>query len=77
MTTAINPRASSVERPHSEAELEEKVRHHYHQPKGVEQFGIELVPTEKRTVHWFDIFSIIFGFAIRPGNSPNANAWSI
>ncbi len=53
---------------HTEAELEEKVRHKYHQPKGVEQFGIEPVPTEKRTVRWFDIFAIIFGFALNPGS---------
>ncbi|WP_428487801.1 purine-cytosine permease family protein [Rhodopila sp.] len=54
--------------PHAEAELEEKIRHHYHQPKGVEQFGIEPIPTEKRTVRWFDIFAIIFGFALNPGS---------
>jgi nucleobase:cation symporter-1, NCS1 family len=53
--------------PHTEAELEEKIRHHYHQPKGVEQFGIEPVPTEKRTVRWFDIFAILFGFSLNPG----------
>ena len=52
----------------SEQELEEKVRHKYHQPKRVEQFGIEPIPTEKRTVRWFDIFAIIFGFALNPGS---------
>jgi nucleobase:cation symporter-1, NCS1 family len=45
--------------PHTEHELEEKVRRRYHQPKGVEQFGIEPIPTEKRT---------IFGFALNPGS---------
>jgi nucleobase:cation symporter-1, NCS1 family len=65
MPTASMHPSNSV---HTEAELEEKVRHHYHQPKGVEQFGIEPVPTEKRTVRWFDIFSIIFGFALNPGS---------
>src|ERR1700727_2496767 len=53
---------------HTEQELEEKVRHKYHHPKGVEQFGVEPVPTEKRTVRWFDIFAIIFGFALNPGS---------
>jgi len=53
---------------HTEQELEEKVRHRYHQPKGVEQFGIEPIPTDKRTVRWFDIFAIIFGFALNPGS---------
>jgi cytosine/uracil/thiamine/allantoin permease len=53
---------------HAESEIEEKIRHHYHQPKGVERFGIEPVPTEKRTVRWFDIFAIIFGFALNPGS---------
>jgi nucleobase:cation symporter-1, NCS1 family len=53
---------------HTERELEEKIRHRYHQPKGVEQFGIEPIPTERRTVGWFDIFSILFGFALNPGS---------
>src|ERR1700760_2108741 len=53
---------------HSVIELEEKIRNRYHQPKGVEQFGIEPVPTELKTVRWFDIFSIIFGFALNPGS---------
>jgi hypothetical protein len=29
---------------HSVTEIEEKIRRRYHQPKGVEQFGIEPVP---------------------------------
>ena len=33
---------------HSVAEIEEKIRQHYHQPKGVEQFGIEPVPPRRR-----------------------------
>ncbi len=53
---------------HSAIELEEKIRKRYHQPKGVEQFGIEPVPTEMKNVKWFDIFSIIFGFALNPGS---------
>ena len=29
---------------HTVIEIEEKIRRRYHQPKGVEQFGIEPVP---------------------------------
>src|SRR5947209_4798283 len=53
---------------HSTVEIEEKIRRRYHQPKGVEQFGIEPVPPELKTVRWHDIFSIIFGFALNPGS---------
>jgi len=53
---------------HSVAEIEERIRQRYHQPRGVEQFGIEPVPPELKTVRWHDIFSIIFGFALNPGS---------
>jgi NCS1 family nucleobase:cation symporter-1 len=53
---------------HGTIELEEKLRQRYHQPKGVEQFGIEPVPPALKTVRWLDIFSIIFGFALNPGS---------
>src|SRR5258708_8349873 len=53
---------------HSVAEIEERIRKRYHQPKGVEQFGIEPVPPELKTVRWHDIFAIIFGFALNPGS---------
>jgi NCS1 family nucleobase:cation symporter-1 len=53
---------------HTTVEIEEKIRQRYHQPKGVEQFGIEPVPPELKTVRWYDIFSIIFGFALNPGS---------
>ena len=53
---------------HSVIEIEEKIRQRYRQPKGVEQFGIEPVPTELKTVRWHDIFAIIFGFALNPGS---------
>jgi nucleobase:cation symporter-1, NCS1 family len=53
---------------HTTVEIEEKIRQRYHQPKGVEQFGIEPVPPELKTVRWHDIFSIIFGFALNPGS---------
>jgi cytosine/uracil/thiamine/allantoin permease len=52
----------------SVAEIEEKIRKRYHQPKGVEQFGIEPIPPELKTVRWHDIFAIIFGFALNPGS---------
>ena len=53
---------------HSVLEIEEKIRQRYRQPKGVEQFGIEPVPPELKTVRWHDIFAIIFGFALNPGS---------
>ena len=53
---------------HSVVEIEEKIRQRYRQPKGVEQFGIEPVPPELKTVRWHDIFAIIFGFALNPGS---------
>ncbi len=53
---------------HTVSEIEEKLRRRYYQPKGVEQFGIEPVPNELKTVRWYDIFSIIFGFALNPGS---------
>src|ERR1700753_3130318 len=53
---------------HTVTKIEEKIRRRYHQPKGVEQFGIEPVPPELKTVRWHDIFSIIFGFALNPGS---------
>ena len=53
---------------HTVVEIEERLRRHYHQPKGVEQFGIEPVPNELKTVRWHDMFAIIFGFALNPGS---------
>src|SRR6201987_6201028 len=53
---------------HTVTEIEERIRRRYHQPRGVEQFGIEPVPSELKTVRWHDIFSIIFGFALNPGS---------
>src|ERR1700751_3904620 len=55
-------------RMHSVSGIEEKIRQRYRQPKGVEQFGIEPVPPELKTVRWHDIFAIIFGFALNPGS---------
>jgi nucleobase:cation symporter-1, NCS1 family len=48
-------------------EIEDALRQRYRQPAGVEQFGIEPVPADRRTVGWFDLFSIMFNFLINPG----------
>jgi NCS1 nucleoside transporter family len=48
--------------------IEDRLSHRYHQPRGVEQFGIEPVPAELRRVGWFDLFSIMFNFLINPGS---------
>lgn len=45
---------------HTVTEIEERIRQRYRQPKGVEQFGIEPIPPELKTVRWHDIFAIIF-----------------
>ena len=47
--------------------LEEEVRQHYHQPRGVEQFGIEPIPERLKTVKWYDLFFIVVNFLINPG----------
>ena len=54
---------------HDEAAIEEQIRRRYRQPKGIEQFGVEPIPLEKKTVRGLDIFSIIFGFASIPVRS--------
>ena len=33
-------------------QLEGELAQHYRQPAGVEQFGIEAVPEDRRTVRW-------------------------
>ncbi|MFI0366568.1 purine-cytosine permease family protein [Actinomadura sp. 1N219] len=48
---------------HVEAELAKR----YRQPKGVEQFGAEVVPDELRTVRWWDIFAMVLNFVVNPG----------
>jgi NCS1 family nucleobase:cation symporter-1 len=48
-------------------DIERSLRERYRQPGGVEQFGIESVPDERKTVGWFDLFSIMFNFLINPG----------
>src|SRR5215475_12564346 len=51
----------------SATEIERRLREHYRQPAGVEQYGIEPVPEERKTAGWFDLFSIMFNFLINPG----------
>lgn len=48
-------------------EIEGDLRARYHQPRGVEQFGIEAIPPELKTVRWFDLFAIVFNFLVNPG----------
>jgi NCS1 family nucleobase:cation symporter-1 len=51
----------------SASDIERQLRARYRQPAGVEQFGIEPVPEERKTTGWFDLFSIMFNFLINPG----------
>lgn len=51
----------------SPTNIEERLRARYHQPKGVEQFGIEAIPSHLKTVRWIDLFSIVFNFLVNPG----------
>ncbi|MEJ7872007.1 MAG: cytosine permease [Rubrobacteraceae bacterium] len=50
-----------------EASVEGQLARKYRQPKGVEQFGIEPVPEELKTVKWYDLFVIIVNFLLNPG----------
>ena len=49
------------------AVVEERLASKYRQPKGVEQFGIEPVPENLRTVRWYDLFAIVVNFLLNPG----------
>ena len=46
--------------------IERDLQKRYHQPSGVEQFGIEAIPEGKKTVRWYDLFAIILYFLISP-----------
>lgn len=46
---------------------EDRLARKYRQPKGVEQFGIEPVPENLKTVRWYDLFVIVINFLINPG----------
>jgi hypothetical protein len=43
----------------SAIDIERRLSARYRQPAGVEQYGIEPVPEERKTVGWFDLFSIM------------------
>jgi cytosine/uracil/thiamine/allantoin permease len=51
----------------SAIDIERRLRERYRQPAGVEQFGIEPVPEERKIAGWFDLFSIMLNFLINPG----------
>ena len=44
----------------------ENLSHHYHQPKSVEQYGIEPIPARLKTVKWYDLFLLVTNFMINP-----------
>ncbi|HVC53217.1 MAG TPA: cytosine permease [Stellaceae bacterium] len=46
--------------------VERDLQKRYRQPKGVEQFGIEAIPESRKTVRWYDLFSIILNFLVNP-----------
>ena len=46
--------------------IEHDLQQRYHQPSGVEQFGIEAIPDGLKTVRWYDLFAIILNFLISP-----------
>jgi NCS1 family nucleobase:cation symporter-1 len=46
--------------------IDQRLQKRYRQPKGVEQFGIEAIPQTRRTVKWYDLFSIILNFLVNP-----------
>ena len=47
--------------------VEDRLARKYRQPKGVEQFGIEPVPEDHKTVRWYDLFVIVINFLVNPG----------
>lgn len=49
------------------AVVEDRLAQKYRQPKGVEQFGIEPIPEDLKTVKWYDLFVIIVNFLLNPG----------
>lgn len=49
------------------AGAEERIRLRYRQPKGVEQFGVEPIPENAKTVRWYDLFQIIINVLLNPG----------
>ena len=49
------------------ADVNDQLAQKYRQPKGVEQFGVEPVPDNLKTVKWYDLFSIIVNLLLNPG----------
>src|SRR5579862_4451850 len=49
-----------------DTQIEHDLQKRYRQPARVEQFGIEAIPDAKKTVKWYDLFSIILNFLINP-----------
>ena len=49
-----------------ETTIERNLQRRYHQPRGVEQFGIEAIPQARKTVKWYDLFAIILNFLVNP-----------
>lgn len=49
------------------SKIEDELARKYRQPKNVEQFGVEAIPDELRTVRWWDMFSIFLNFLVNPG----------
>jgi NCS1 nucleoside transporter family len=47
--------------------IERDLQKRYRQPNGVEHFGIEAIPESRKTVKWYDLFSIILNFLVNPG----------
>jgi NCS1 family nucleobase:cation symporter-1 len=47
-------------------ESEAELSYHYHQPRRVEQFGLEAIPAHLKTVRWYDLYVIIINFLINP-----------
>ena len=50
----------------SKQQVELDLSSRYHQPAGVEQFGLEPIPVELKTVRWYDLFVIVVNFLINP-----------
>jgi len=48
--------------------IEQSMQRRFNQPSGVEQFGLEAIPTELKTTTWYDLFFIIVNFLINPAS---------
>jgi nucleobase:cation symporter-1, NCS1 family len=57
-----------VRRSTVQANIESELSSHYHQPRSAEQFGLEAIPQQLKTVAWYDLFLIIVNFLINPAS---------